>query len=118
MSAIYVVFETKPPLSSGAARGFAFFFGAGFMGSADEYLEMLSQCDFRNLKFTDLTVKVKKTWTICALRLIRRIVADPELRRRLRDPRFTNRIFAKTIFRIRFAYETGAMRYGIFSAVK
>jgi tocopherol O-methyltransferase len=88
------------------------------MGSADEYLEMLSQCGFRNIKLTDLTVKVKKTWTICALRLIRRIVADPALRRRLRDPRFTNRIFAKTIFRIRFAYETGAMRYGIFSAVK
>jgi len=88
------------------------------MGSADEYLEMLSRCGFRNIKFTDLTVKVKKTWTICALRLIRRVVADPALRRRLRDPRFTNGIFAKTIFRIRFAYETGAMRYGIFSAVK
>lgn len=88
------------------------------MGSADEYLEMLSQCGFRNIKFTDLTVKVKKTWTICALRLIRRVVADPALRRRLRDSQFTNRVFAKTIFRIRLAYEMGAMRYGIFSAVK
>lgn len=31
MSVIYIVFEKKPPLSSGAMRGFAFFFGAGFM---------------------------------------------------------------------------------------
>ena len=31
MSAIYAIFEKKPPLGSAAARGFAFFFGAGFM---------------------------------------------------------------------------------------
>jgi len=88
------------------------------LASAEEYLAMLAQCDFRDVEFTDLTDKVKKTWTICALRLIRRWLADPALRRRLGDPQFTNRVFAKTIFRIRLAYETGAMRYGIFSAVK
>lgn len=88
------------------------------LASAEEYLAMFAQCDFHDLEFTDLTDKVKKTWTICALRLIRRWLADPALRRRLGDPQFTNRVFAKTIFRIRVAYETGAMRYGIFSAVK
>jgi len=31
MSAIYIAFEKKPPLGSSAVRGFAFFFGAGFM---------------------------------------------------------------------------------------
>lgn len=88
------------------------------LASAEEYLTMLAQCDFHDLEFTDLTDRVKKTWTICALRLIRRWLGDSALRRRLGDPQFTNRVFAKTIFRIRLAYEIGAMRYGIFSAVK
>lgn len=88
------------------------------LASAEEYLTMLAQRDFRDLEFTDLTDNVKRTWTICALRLIRRWLGDPALRRKLTDPQFTNRVFAKTIFRIRLAYETGAMRYGIFSAVK
>ena len=88
------------------------------LASAEEYLAMLAQCAFHDLEFTDLTKKVKRTWTISALRLIRRWLGDPALRRRLADPQFTNRVFAKTIFRIRLAYEIGAMRYGIFSAVK
>ena len=88
------------------------------LASAEEYRAMLAQCDFHDLEFTDLTDRVKKTWTICALRLIRRWLGDSALRRRLGNPQFTNRVFAKTIFRIRLAYEMGAMRYGIFSAVK
>jgi tocopherol O-methyltransferase len=61
---------------------------------------------------------VKKTWTFCALRLIKRLLLDPALRRRLSDPHFTNRVFAKTVFRVRLAYETRTMQYGVFAALK
>lgn len=86
------------------------------MGSAQEYRTTLEKAGFRDVAYADLTDGVKKTWTICALRLIRRFAADPALRRRLGDARFSNRVFAKTIFRIRLAYAIGAMRYGLFTA--
>lgn len=88
------------------------------MASACEYRKMIEQAGFQNVEFLDLTSKVKKTWTICALRVIQRLCADPSFRKRLRDRDFANRVFAWTVFRIRLAYETGAMRYGIFSALK
>jgi tocopherol O-methyltransferase len=86
------------------------------MASAAEYRAMLDHAGFRDLIFVDLTELVKKTWTVCAFRLARRFVVDSALRRQLRDPRFANRSFAKTVFRIRLAYGTGAMRYGLFAA--
>lgn len=88
------------------------------MASADEYRKMIAEAGFQNVEFLDLTGKVKKTWTICALRVIQRLCADPSFRKRLRDRDFANRVFAWTVFKIRLAYETGAMRYGIFSALK
>jgi len=88
------------------------------MGSAQEYRTILEQAGFRDVEWSDLTERVKKTWTICALRLIQRCIADGGLRRRLWDARFINRVFAKTIFRIWLAYAIGAMRYGLFSSQK
>ncbi|HWH76048.1 MAG TPA: class I SAM-dependent methyltransferase [Candidatus Binatus sp.] len=88
------------------------------MASVVEYRNMIENAGFRNIEFRDLTRDVKKTWTVCAARVITRLLADPAFRRRLLDREFTNRVFAKTIFRIRLAYEIGAMRYGIFSAQK
>jgi len=88
------------------------------MASVTEYRIMFENAGFQNIEFFDLTGKVKKTWTICALRVIQRLCADPSFRKRLRDRNFANRVFAWTVFRIWLAYETGAMRYGIFSALK
>ncbi|MGE5220682.1 MAG: SAM-dependent methyltransferase [Chloroflexota bacterium] len=88
------------------------------MASATEYRSMLERAGFRELTYLDLTERVKKTWSVCARRLTCRFMVDSSLRRRLRDPRFTNRRFAKSVFRIRLAYETGAMRYGLFAARK
>ena len=88
------------------------------LASVAEFQTMLETAGFCETRFIDLTQSVKKTWTICALRLIKRFFADSALRRRLLDPGFTNRDFAKTIFRIRLAYETGAMRYGLLTAQK
>jgi tocopherol O-methyltransferase len=86
------------------------------LASTNEFQSMLEDAGFRQVEHLDLTRAVKKTWTFCALRLIKRFLRDPALRRRLCDPQFTNRVFAKTVFRMRLAYATGAMRYGLFSA--
>jgi tocopherol O-methyltransferase len=88
------------------------------MASAAEYGRMLEGAGFYDLKFWDLTRRVKKTWSICALRVIGRFFNDPSFRRTLSNPRFTNRIFAKAVFRIWLAYQTGAMRFGLFAAQK
>jgi len=88
------------------------------MGSVVEYRTMLEAAGFCQIRFIDLTRQVKKTWSICARRLVQQFLSDATLRRRLRDPSFTNRNFAKTVFRIRLAYETGAMRYGLLTAHK
>jgi tocopherol O-methyltransferase len=88
------------------------------MASASEYRKMIEHAGFHRVEFLDLTRAVKRTWTICALRVIKMLCTDPSFRKRLRDLDYSNRVFAKTIFRIRLAYEIGAMRYGIFSAQK
>jgi len=76
---------------------------------------MLEDAGFRQVEHLDLTRAVKKTWTFCALRPINRFLCDPALRRRLCDPH-TNRVFAKTVFRMRLAYATGHALRSIFRA--
>lgn len=88
------------------------------LASASEYREMLVRAGFRELVFVDLTRRVRKTWSVCALRCMRRILTDASLRRRLFDPNFSNRVFAKAVIRLWLAYKTGSMRYGLFSANK
>ena len=88
------------------------------MVSAAEYEDMLRAAGLHDIGFKDLTQNVKKTWSVCALRCITRISRHPFLRQRLLDPAFRNRVFAKTVPRIWLAYQTGSMRYGVFTAVK
>ncbi len=88
------------------------------IASAPEYQDMLSRAGLREIIFQDLTRHVQKTWTICAARFISKTVTEPSLRRRFFDPKFSNRVFAKAVFRIWLAYKTGSMRYGLFTAHK
>lgn len=88
------------------------------MASAAEYQAMLGNAGFRDANHLDLTPQVKKTWSVCARRITKRFFTDSKFRRTLADPHFTNRVFAKTVFRIWLAYRIGAMRYGLFSARK
>ena len=88
------------------------------MASAAEYHSMLVAAGFHDIQVFDLASRVKKTWSVCAGRVIARFLRDPAFRRVLSDPRFTNRIFVKTVFRIWLAYQTGSMRFGLFSAQK
>ena len=88
------------------------------MGSAKEYATFMSAAGFRDVDHSDLTRRVKKTWSVCAHRVVSRFFRDAAFRRVLFDRRFTNRIFALTVFRIWLAYQTGSMRFGLFTAVR
>ena len=88
------------------------------MASAMEYRSLLENTGFHDVQFTDLTARVKRTWSICALRVLARFFRDASFRRLLADPVFTNRVFARTVFRVWLAYQTGAMRFGLFTAQK
>ena len=88
------------------------------IASAPEYQDMLSRAGLREIIFQDLTGHVQKTWTICAARFIGKTITEPSLRSRLFDPNFSNRVFAKAVFRIWLAYKTGNVRYDFFTAQK
>jgi tocopherol O-methyltransferase len=68
--------------------------------------------------FRDLSRQVKRTWPICARRVVAGLIREPSYRRFLLGSGSPNRIFALTLARIWLAYELGAMRYGIITAVK
>jgi cyclopropane fatty-acyl-phospholipid synthase-like methyltransferase len=88
------------------------------MATASEYLAMFKAAGFSDPEFSDLSRNVRKTWSVCAYRLIKTIGSNAELRRALLRRNWGNRVFAKTVFRIWLAYRTGSMRYGVFSATK
>ncbi|HEX6768456.1 MAG TPA: class I SAM-dependent methyltransferase [Candidatus Binatia bacterium] len=88
------------------------------MAAPSEYLAMFEAAGFREAEFADLSRNVRKTWSVCAYRLIKTIGADAELRRALLQHDWGNHVFAKTVFRIWLAYRTGSMRYGVFAATK
>lgn len=68
---------------------------------------------FTDLAFVDISRAVRRTWGICARRLLRAVASEGEVRRFLRDGGARNRVFAVTLGRILLAYRLGAMRYGI-----
>jgi len=88
------------------------------LGSETEYRAMIEEAGLKEVEFRDLSKNVKKTWSICALRTSRAFLFDKHIRKMLLDKGFSERVFARTLFRILMAYNTKAMRYGLFSAVK
>lgn len=88
------------------------------LGSASEYGAMLADAGFHKIGFLDLTAEVQKTWAVCVRRVAGHLLTDAAFRRRLADRRFSNRVFAKTVFRLWLAYRTRDMRYGLFTGRK
>jgi tocopherol O-methyltransferase len=81
------------------------------MGDEADYRRMAERAGFRVASVEDLSVRVRRTWTICARRLLGRIATRPKYVRFLLDATARNRIFAVTVLRLMLAYRTGAMRY-------
>lgn len=73
---------------------------------------------FTHYQFTDYAKQVKRTWPLCAWRMIKGFFTKPHYRSFLFNSENPNRIFALTLFRIWLAYELGVQRYGVFSAEK
>ncbi|MFO0949825.1 MAG: methyltransferase domain-containing protein [Isosphaeraceae bacterium] len=88
------------------------------MGTAGEYQDLARAAGLEPVGFDDLSREVKKTWPICAARVLRGLIRHREYRRFLFAGRSPDRVFARTLLRIWAAYEVGSMRYGLLSAVK
>lgn len=87
------------------------------LGSVSDYTQMMLERGFEKIEFEDLTAKVKQTWSICARRIVKELKSQ-EFRNFLFKQKSADRIFAKTIFRILFAYQIRSMIYGIFRTTK
>ncbi|HXV77494.1 MAG TPA: methyltransferase domain-containing protein [Candidatus Polarisedimenticolaceae bacterium] len=88
------------------------------MATAREYRAWLERAGLDPIGFDDLSDRVRRTWTICIRRFLGALPRDRALRRYLWAATSRNRVFAATRFRIRLAYAAGAMRYGLFVAVR
>lgn len=88
------------------------------MGSEADYQRFFEQSGFAVESFEDVSAQVKKTWPICIRRFLANLCRKPRYVKFLLNSHSGNRIFALTILRIWIAYNTGAMRYGIFTARK
>jgi tocopherol O-methyltransferase len=88
------------------------------MGSETDYRRFIGEAGLELEGCRDLSRQVARTWSLCILRFLAALPRSAALRRYLLAPRASarNRDFAPTLLRIRWAYATGAMRYGLFVA--
>ena len=84
----------------------------------DEYLSLIQQTGFREFDFEDISANVKKTWTLCLKRCLWKFMSDPKYLSFMMRDVSKNKMFLLSLLRIRLAYETKSMRYGIFTAKK
>ena len=87
------------------------------LGSPNDYRALMRGAGFSDPAYTDLTSQVKKTWAVCAWRMLKAL-GKKEFRHFLFQGNTADRIFAKTALRIWGAYQTRSMIYGIFRADK
>jgi tocopherol O-methyltransferase len=81
------------------------------MGDEADYLALALRSGFAPVSVEDLSDRVSRTWWICVGRLIKQLFTRPRDMKFLFDKAETNRVFAVTLFRLLFAYQTRAMRY-------
>lgn len=92
--------------------------GRMHLSTVGEYQDLFRKTGFVQQKFEDITFNVKKTWTLCLLRCAQKFLTDRKyIRFMMKDPS-KNKKFLISLLRIRLAYETRSMRYGIFTAIK
>jgi tocopherol O-methyltransferase len=73
---------------------------------------------FVDVACEDWTRKVRRTWAICARRLVGAVAMQPRYRAFLLNGSSEHRVFAFTVLRILAAYAVGAMKYGFFEATR
>ena len=65
-------------------------------------------------RFDDLSSRVRRTWSVAGLHVLRRLIDDPEARRFVAGG--GEAVFVRSVARIWLACRVGAMRYGVFTA--
>jgi tocopherol O-methyltransferase len=88
------------------------------LASESAYREELDAAGLSEIAFEDISAQVKKTWPLSASGLAKYLLKNRQDLRFLLPQFNQNAAFARTIFRIWLAYESGDMRYGIFTAKK
>jgi len=83
-----------------------------------DYTSHLKSAGFDLQEIEDWSRQVKRTWTLVLARLLGHFVTHPRDLRFLSFGSHPSSVFAKSLLRIRVAYETGAMRYGYFRATR
>jgi tocopherol O-methyltransferase len=81
------------------------------MGTEIDYRHMAEDAGFSVVLFEDLSRAVRRTWTICARRVLSKLAFKPAYWRYLSDKGAANRGFILTLGRLIMAYRTGSMRY-------
>ena len=81
------------------------------MGNEADYRQLAARAGLRTVNVEDLSTRVRRTWLICARRLLGKLLTQPRYMRFLFDRASSNRVFALTLLRILAAYHIGSMRY-------
>jgi tocopherol O-methyltransferase len=84
------------------------------MGSRADYEALAAAAGLRLVSYEDVSRKVRRTWTICARRLLGKLFTDRDIRRLAFSKAVRSRDFILSVPRLILALHTGAMRYGVF----
>lgn len=84
------------------------------MGSRADYVDLAARAGFVLADYQDISRQVRRTWSICLIRLLKGMAIDPEIRRLALGGTTQSRDFMFSLPRLIIALRTGAMRYGIF----
>jgi tocopherol O-methyltransferase len=81
------------------------------MGDEHDYRTLARRSGFSVAEVQDLSVQVRRTWSICLRRLLGKLCTERAYLAYLFDRRAGNRVFLLTLLRLLLAYRTGSMRY-------
>ena len=88
------------------------------MAAPSEYRAMMTDAGFALNGFEDLSLQVRRTWSICIRRVLGGLFRDRRYSRYLFDATRHNRLFALTLLRLWLGFRNGAFQYGLFTAHK
>lgn len=86
------------------------------MGDEHDNRKWFEDAGFADISFQDLTQNVKRTWSIIVGRMAKRLLWDKEAWQFIFHG--SNTVFGITVLRMLIAYNTGSLRYGLFTATK
>ncbi len=78
-----------------------------------ELSSLLNIAGFADVRIEDVTLQVKKTWSVVIRRLLLRVLTRPRYWRLMLNSSASDRIFAVTACRIMIAYQTGCMKFAV-----